>query len=315
MVSVASWNIRGLNRTPKQNEVRQVVNENHLSICAILESHVDISCLERICAKVFRKWNWTSNGALCDKGSHIILGWDPGIVDVMIISQTDQVMHTQVLFKAERKVAFFTFIYAANAYKTRRILWQNLEVHKSFVSGQPWVLMGDFNASLNLEDCYAGSSLTSIAMREFKECVCNIEVSDVNASGLHYTWNQKPKGSDGVLKKIDRVMANMEYLEQFTGSYAIFQPYRIFDHSPAGLKIPNLCKSKPKPFKFANLLVFKPSFIEVVQREWGKRVEGHTMFQIVTKMKNLKTPFRKLLMEQGNLHDRVVRLRHELEEA
>nr|GEW94020.1 zinc finger, CCHC-type [Tanacetum cinerariifolium] len=40
-------NIRGLNRTPKQSEVRQVVNENQLSVCVILESHVDISALSK----------------------------------------------------------------------------------------------------------------------------------------------------------------------------------------------------------------------------------------------------------------------------
>lgn len=42
MFSIASWNIRGLNRLTKQNEVREVVRENGLSMCAILESHVDI---------------------------------------------------------------------------------------------------------------------------------------------------------------------------------------------------------------------------------------------------------------------------------
>ena len=55
MYSIASWNIRGLNCTPKQSEVRQVINENSLNVCAILESHVDISKLERVCAKVCAK--------------------------------------------------------------------------------------------------------------------------------------------------------------------------------------------------------------------------------------------------------------------
>ena len=52
--------------------------------------------------------------------------------------------------------------------------------------------MGDFNAALNIEDTFFGSSDINIAMREFRECVQNIEVVDVNSSGLHFTWNQKP---------------------------------------------------------------------------------------------------------------------------
>ncbi|GJX46892.1 sodium/hydrogen exchanger 6 [Tanacetum coccineum] len=45
------------------------------------------------------------------------------------------------------------------------------------------------------------------AMGEFKECVQAMEVSDVNCAGLHFLWNQKLKGSNGILKKIDRIMA------------------------------------------------------------------------------------------------------------
>ncbi|GKB87739.1 reverse transcriptase domain, reverse transcriptase zinc-binding domain protein [Tanacetum coccineum] len=45
----------------------------------------------------------------------------------------------------------------------------------------------------------------------FKECVDDIEVSDVNRAGLKFTWDQKSKGEDGLLKKIDRVMANLEF--------------------------------------------------------------------------------------------------------
>nr|GEW30742.1 hypothetical protein [Tanacetum cinerariifolium] len=44
-----------------------------------------------------------------------------------------------------------------------------------------------------------------------------------------------------------------------------------------------------------------------------EEVEGHSMFQVTQKMKNLKKPLRKLLHDQGNLHDRVNRLRVELD--
>ena len=93
MFSIASWNIRGLNRAPKQKEVRQVVNENNLSVCAVLESHVDASGVYDTCRKVCRRWKWTSNGNLCNKGSRIILGWNDDIVDVMVMASTNQVMH------------------------------------------------------------------------------------------------------------------------------------------------------------------------------------------------------------------------------
>ncbi|GJS64707.1 putative RNA-directed DNA polymerase, partial [Tanacetum coccineum] len=315
MYSVASWNIRGLNRTPKQREVRQVINENNLNVCAILESHVDIGKLEKVCSKVCSKWEWTSNASYCRKGSRIILGWNDDEVDVMVLTRSSQVIHTQIMLKADRKVLFCSFIYASNSYKTCRELWQNLCMHKLFVNGRAWALLGDFNSSIFIEDTYYGSSKINISMREFNDCVESVEILDVNCTGLHYTWNQKPNGDYGILKKIDRVMANLGFAGDFPGSYAVFQSYRISDHAPAVLKIRKISYDKPKPFKFFNFLSYKPEFLQVVKDQWGTNVNGHNMFRLVKRLQGLKKPLRKLLHAQGNIHERVNRLRHELDEV
>nr|GEZ73884.1 hypothetical protein [Tanacetum cinerariifolium] len=91
--------------------------------------------------------------------------------------------------------------------------------------------------------------------------------------------------------------------------------YDKTDHAPAVLKIKKVVKSKAKPFKILNFLVHKPEFKSIVDQGWKKDVQGHNMFQVVKKLKSLKQPLRNLLKNQGNLHDRVVRLRHELDEV
>ncbi|GJV33731.1 protein LAZ1, partial [Tanacetum coccineum] len=140
------------------SEVEEVYVEpmpkNQLSVCAILESHMDVSTLSNICSKVFKFWEWTSNVSLCAKGYRIILGWDSE------------------------------------------------------------VLMGDYNVALNLEDSHSGSSRLNFAMIEFKDCVSQIKVMDINCSGIHFTWNQKPRGEGGLLKKLDRIMGNLEFLRK-----------------------------------------------------------------------------------------------------
>ncbi|GJQ94324.1 hypothetical protein Tco_0005463 [Tanacetum coccineum] len=271
-----------MNLSPKQSEVRHVINENNLAVCAILESHIASSRLDVICKRVFRHWYWASNSSSCFKGTRIILGWNADIVDTSIISQSDQVMHTRIWIKAKRKELFCSFIYAHNRYTHRRGLWDSLCMHKCFINNRPWCILGDFNAALNIEDVSAGSSFMDISMREFKECIEEIELIDVPRSGLQFTWNQKPQGSNGILKKLDRVMANVEFSNEFVGKYAVFQPYGISDHSPAVLRIPLQHKIYPKPFKFANVL------------------------------KSLKKPLRKLLYDKGNLHANVNKLRIEM---
>ncbi|GJR19029.1 RNA-directed DNA polymerase, eukaryota, reverse transcriptase zinc-binding domain protein, partial [Tanacetum coccineum] len=238
-----------------------------LSVCAILESHARESNLVKLCSSVFKHWDWTSNGNLCIKGTRIILGWNNYDVDVTVISQSDQVIHARIWLKSEKEF-YCSFIYGHNRYTHRRALWENLCVHKNYVRNRPWCLLGDFNAALFLADSTSGSSRMDIAMREFKECVAEIEVMDVPSSGLHFTWNQKPKGLDGLLKKIDRVLGNVQFSDSFMGSHAVFKPYQISDHAPVVLKIPTVVKSTPKPFKFSNILTQHVRFKEVVNEGW-----------------------------------------------
>ncbi|PWA86601.1 RNA-directed DNA polymerase, eukaryota, Reverse transcriptase zinc-binding domain protein [Artemisia annua] len=208
------------------------------------------------------------------------------MVDLMVLSQSNQALHGKVVHKATTKTFFCSFIYAGNTQYVRRQLWTELGLHKLVVRDASWILMGDFNVALNMEDTYSGSSTMNLAMCEFKDCVSKIEVLDINSIGLDYTWNQKPRG---------------------------VMPYRISDHSLAVLTIPSLVSSKPKPFKFYNFLSHKNKFQDLVSTHWNVQVEGHTMFKVVSKMRALKKPFRKLLHDHGNLHDKVIKLRHELD--
>ncbi|GJX68843.1 RNA-directed DNA polymerase, eukaryota, reverse transcriptase zinc-binding domain protein [Tanacetum coccineum] len=199
---------------------------------------------------------------------------------------------------------FCSTIYADNYYVSRRALWNNLVGHASLMRDKPWVLLGDFNAALNLEDHSCGGYQPDIAMREFKECVQLIEVMDVNATGLHFTWNQKPKGSKGILKKIDRIMCNHPFLDDFRGSFAIFQPYRISDHSPCVLRIPKVSRPKPKPFKFSNFLIYKEGFRNVVSTGWNLNVHGCAMYRVVKRLKGLKLLFEASLDEERFLRQK-----------
>ncbi|PWA69494.1 RNA-directed DNA polymerase, eukaryota, Reverse transcriptase zinc-binding domain protein [Artemisia annua] len=107
-------------------------------------------------------------------------GWNQDDVDLTVVAMDDQVIHTCIRFKIDKKELFCSFIYAHNRYTHRRPLWRNLVLHKHYDRNRAWCLLGDFNSALNLEDRVEGSSVIDIAMREFKDCVEEIEVFDVN---------------------------------------------------------------------------------------------------------------------------------------
>ncbi|GJT72210.1 hypothetical protein Tco_1031496 [Tanacetum coccineum] len=89
------------------------------------------------------------------------------------------------------------------------------------------------------------------------------------------------------------------FIDAFQGAYGVFQPYRISDHSPTVLKIPGLTVNKRKLFKFFNFITYKNQFLDVVANSWNDNVHGHNMFKVVSNLKTLKKPLRKLIYDKG----------------
>lgn len=318
MIKIASWNTRGLNQIHKQNEVIKLIDSNSINVCAILETKVKYNLLEKITKRVFGRWKWASNNAVCRGRTRIILGWNDNLVNVEVINQSDQVVHCKVVTIDGRKDVYCSFIYASNDESERRLLWRSLCFHKAFINNKAWIIMGDFNVSLDPGDKSNGSTAVSSAMADFRECIEELDMEDINHTGLRFTWIQKPLATGpnrGILKKLDRVMGNGKFVEQFPRGHVVFMPYNISDHSPAILHLPDVLKRKPCPFKFNNHLVSKKEFIPLVRKAWDQNVPGCTMYSVVTKLKRLKKEIRKLNSSCGDVHSNVNRLREEVAKA
>ncbi|GKB34451.1 RNA-directed DNA polymerase, eukaryota, reverse transcriptase zinc-binding domain protein [Tanacetum coccineum] len=115
----------------------------------------------------------------CDKGCRIMVGWKEEDVNLMVIHSCKQAVLCLVEIKKSKNSFYCCFVYAANLGKERRLLWKELQ-----------------RGSFQTED-----------MVEFQECLEQIEVEDLNYSGVHFTWVQSRQDpSNGILKKIDRVL-------------------------------------------------------------------------------------------------------------
>ncbi|GJV05068.1 reverse transcriptase domain-containing protein [Tanacetum coccineum] len=183
------------------------------NLCGLLETRVKKKKLSGIYRRVFGHWDWVFNAHSCDGGTRIIVGWDPRSVNVMVIEQASQ----------------------------RRSLWRSLMKYKCSVGGTSWVVLGDFNVSID------------------------------------------PSKKSSVCSKITTDMCDFkEFYGLFPNSYANFLSFMKFDHSSIVLVIPEV------------------------------EVEGYSMFSVVSKLKSLKRPLRKLNADQGNPFDNVKNLRAKL---
>nr|GEU89064.1 hypothetical protein [Tanacetum cinerariifolium] len=90
---------------------------------------------------------------------------------------------------------------------------------KKIVGNNAWLMMGDMNVTLSLNEHSAGSSCMSSDMNDFKDCINYIEMKDIASSGLFFTWTKnlskdKTESSTRALKKLDRIMRNEEFIDK-----------------------------------------------------------------------------------------------------
>ncbi|XP_071726744.1 uncharacterized protein [Rutidosis leptorrhynchoides] len=299
----------------KQDEVKNLIKDERLCICAVLETHLKAHNIDKACKYVFRRWHWRSNIRNSPNSCRIILGWNNDIIKVTPIHEDKQVMFCLFELRDKPVSWFGSCVYASNNGRGRRKLWRELEIQSNITKNRPWIIFGDFTVTRRLNEHTAGGSFLTDEMHEFNDCVNKIEVDDIGSSGFHYTWTRSLKNPNcGILKKLDRILINEEFLTQFPQAYGRFLLYVISDHSPAVLGITKSQDAQKKSFRFMNYIAYKDGFRELVNEEWSKNIHGYAMFRVVKKLENLKKGLKSLNWKNGNLHEKVEALKADLKE-
>ncbi|GJT95057.1 retrovirus-related pol polyprotein from transposon TNT 1-94 [Tanacetum coccineum] len=275
-------------------------------VCVILKTRLKCKKLQKTCDKVFQDWEWFSNMDVCNKGCRIVIGWDSE-TNIQILHKTSQVIFCIINAPKFKFKCYFSFVYAANKGVERRDLWKVLINDHIYVNGNPWCIAGDMNVILNRNEHSRGTSIMNSDMVEFQDCLNAIEMEDISNSGLQFTWTKnlhkaKVGIMTGVLKKLDRVMTNKDFIKSFPQAHAKFLPYIISNHSPAILCVPSNIRKKVKSFRFSNYITDKQKFIPIVKEKWDQNIQGYKMYQVVKKLKSLKAPLNRLGWSKGNLY-------------
>ncbi|XP_059627135.1 uncharacterized protein LOC132269932 [Cornus florida] len=181
----------------------------------------------------------------------------------------------------------------ANDSIERESLWGDIARHVSTLSSAPCLLGGDFNIILSDSENFGGSTKTTKAMLDFRDCLHQSNLEDLKYTGIFHSWSNKSEGVANISKKLDRVLINDSWTHSFPLSYCNFLPLGISDHSLMIISLGNPAPPRKVPFRFFNCWSNNDSFLPLIQSIWDEPVAGFTMFQVVTKLKNLQQPLKK----------------------
>ena len=271
-MNFCSYNTRGLNN--KISFYKDFIASNKLGLIALLETHVKQENAPFVSKLVAYRFRWQFNYGYHYNG-RIWLGWDPNFWTV-----SDCTIHAQhiscKISPVGTDISFFaSFIYASNDYLERRILWNDLSQLNSTViaaCNSPWILSGDFNVCLNLDEM-SSDSVLSTDIRDFKDFVNSRELFDLNYSGKFFTW-WDCNTLHPTYKKLDRVLVNDAWISGFPHSRAQFLARGLSDHSPALVYLGQDFVKLKKPFQIFQYIIDHPGFLSKVEEAWNVQITG-----------------------------------------
>ncbi|GJS75986.1 RNA-directed DNA polymerase, eukaryota, reverse transcriptase zinc-binding domain protein [Tanacetum coccineum] len=74
-LKVDVWNVRGLNQEKRQKEVTQLIKEEKLNVCVIVESYLKANKLAKACSKTFGSWSDQKQSANRKVQHHYCIAW------------------------------------------------------------------------------------------------------------------------------------------------------------------------------------------------------------------------------------------------
>ncbi|KAL2923459.1 hypothetical protein RDABS01_014950 [Bienertia sinuspersici] len=187
---------------------------------------------------------------------------------------------------------YTTFIYAHNDAGAREKLWKDLEQLHSKMTG-PWLLMGDFNCVINLEE-RLGSAVRVSEMDPPRRCFELCGLQDIPYSGHFYTWTNKQLAQDRVFSKLDRLLANETWMDKYDTGNAVFLTEGCSDHCPMVIRMDQGVGKGRKPFKYYKIWQSAADYTERIRNAWNTPIHGTSMFVVTQKLKQVKKSLKEL---------------------
>ncbi|KAL8167282.1 LOW QUALITY PROTEIN: hypothetical protein V2J09_008781 [Rumex salicifolius] len=163
------------------NTLKELIRIHDPTILVLVETRLSGIQADKVCKNIGFD-GMTRVEAVQFQGGIWVL-WRKSVVDLNLIDTHHQAV-TMKLCRSGEDAWLFSAIYESLTPATREELWNRL-LNLSSSNCKPWLLMGDFNKTLSLEERTGDfEHVPSI----FSNWVDNIELLDLGFSGARFIW-------------------------------------------------------------------------------------------------------------------------------
>lgn len=133
----------------------------------------------------------------------------------------------------------------------------------------PWLVPGDFNATLGAHEQHSGGLPGILSCADFQNFIEDCNLFHMPTSGLKFSWARN-RGSLGYIeRKLDRTLCNSSSLNAWSTTHCHVLPRSISDHSLMVIASYASDEQKPKPFRFQTMWLHHHDFRKVVNEVWN----------------------------------------------
>ncbi|GLT33351.1 hypothetical protein SLA2020_079490 [Shorea laevis] len=311
---ILAWNCRGLGNSMTLAELKKLLRIHTPQLLFLSESKRTVAEMDRIRLELGFS-NCFAVGSNGRSGGLAMLWNEEVQVQLLSYSLTHIDMEIQDLTNTRWRVTGF---YGQPDASRRHESWALLKSLKSS-SSLPWVCVGDFNEIVKQAEKMGGNSRSERQIESFCEAIEYCGFSELDFKGPRFTFVRKQQGSL-LRERLDRVLMNRAWAEQFPGSISHHLPTIQSDHSAillsAQRNLPRIGRTRMKQFRFENYWLQDTECEAVVKEAWQQEVGTTVMDNVLGKMHRC----RDLLSDwnahkYGNIPERIKMLQFDLQQV
>lgn len=246
-MKIVSWNCQGAGNESFRRNFRELVRSHNPSVVFLLETRVSQDTAYEIAP--FLGYSNYEIAPTEGMAGGVWMLWNQSDIDVEITEVEDQGIHA-ILRPRRQDPWMVSGIYAKPYHQDKVRIFNSLE-NISKTRNLPWLVTGDFNEIGFSHEKQGGKVVSVSRLLFFQRCMAACNLQDLGFHGPNFTWTIKRENGRIIRERIDRAMANEEWIQRFPDNAVLHLPRTHSDHHPIlkncyGMDVP----AGNRPFRF-----------------------------------------------------------------
>ncbi|KAK8571189.1 hypothetical protein V6N13_025744 [Hibiscus sabdariffa] len=294
------WNAQGCGNSSFIRTTKQYVRDHRPDICVFVETRIS----HRQADLVISSLGFPNSHRVEAQGfsGGIWLCWFDH-VQISILSCHFQFIHCSISLPGSGDSFVATFVYTSPSRRYRYDLWKHLKSLSATVT-RPWIVLGDFNATLSLVD-RQGCSINS-PDQSFQDMVLHCGLHDLGYSDPHFTWSRGSRSA-----RLDRSFGNSLWFERYPHFFLHHLLRMKSDHRPIFLTSnDHSVPRRDRDFKYFSGWSLHPDFKRLVRESWDSIApitdsiklfsEAATKWNVEAKIRTRRKAVMSLMVDNGD---------------